>query len=814
MKASATEKYIILHGHFYQPPRENAWLEEIEIQESADPWHDWNARITDECYRPNAVSRILNDRGRIVDISNNYAKMSFNFGPTLLSWMETYAPKVYQSILEADKLSQEHFGGHGSAMAQVYNHIIMPLANRRDKETQIIWGLHDFKRRFGRPAEGMWLAETAVDLETLEILQENGVKFTLLAPNQAKSFRKIGAKEWQEGVETHRAYRCNLPNGESIALFFYDGQISQDVAFSGLLNNGKRFAEALRGSFDQQKKETQLVHIATDGETYGHHHRHGDMALAYCLHQIEVDNEVQLTNYSEFLAENEITHEVEIHENSSWSCAHGVDRWRDDCGCSSGMNPLWRQQWRGPLREGLNWLRDQLADIFEREMVRFHTDPWALRNLYIEVPLKRSIRKAEAFIAENIPGSWNSQDKSTIMQLLEMQRNGLYMFTSCGWFFDEISGIETVQILQYANRAIQLAEKITGRHLETGFLDFLKRAESNLDDLDNGRQIYEQMVAPSRLNLTKVGMHYAVASIFADRHDKLEVLNYECESEEFDRRNAGSHKLSYGRTRVKSKITLSEEEFSFVILYLGHHHVIGHTFDDLSKEEFLHFVERLKGTFESSNLSEVIELMKVYPKQRSFSFFDMFKDEQIKLLRGILDEQIALANSSYKKINDRNYNLMNVMRTQRLHLPGVLIKNLELVLNHDLTQILEADAHRISIRRLKNRVEELQKWDLTIDTEKFSFRATQKLNRLAERLANGDEEDAEKVLANIREALRWMGMLDLKPELSEVQNVVFRRMRQLSEKEFPHSEPYQEALIELARLIFLEVPEEWIWERV
>lgn len=773
MKQQNAQKYICIHGHFYQPPRENAWLEEIEIQESAEPFHDWNARITEECYRPNSVSRILNESGKIVDIVNNYARISFNFGPTLLSWMELHAPEVYQSILDADKQSMKLFGGHGSAMAQVYNHVIMPLANRRDKETQIIWGLQDFHKRFGRKAEGMWLAETAVDLETLEILADNGVTFTLLAPSQAKQFRKIGDKVWESGIDTRIPYTCHLPNGKQIALFFYDGNISQAVAFNGLLENGKKFADALCEGFDRNHIGPQLVHIATDGETYGHHHRHGDMALAFCLRHIEAHKIAKITNYSQYLELAGVSHEVEIHENSAWSCAHGVDRWRDDCGCCTGGHPDWHQQWRGPLREALNWLRDKLAEIYDREMARFHPDPWKLRNLYSGIPIQRSIHKAEGFITQHLVGNWDAKSKSTVMQLLEMQRNALYMFTSCGWFFDEISGIETIQILQYANRAIQLGERITGRPLESRFLEILESAQSNIPEYGNGREIYEKLVAPARLNLTKVGMHYAVASLFADEQDKLEVLNYECSSEEFDRLNAGAHKLSFGRTRVKSKITLSEEEFSFVILYLGHHHVIGHTFDSLSKEEFLQFIAKLRAAFEGSNLSEVIELMKVYPRQRSFSFFDMFKDEQIKLLQGILDEQMALANDSYKKINDRNYNLLNVMRASHLTVPQVLLANLELVLNNDLSLLFAPTTDRISIRKLRNRVQELQKWELKIDRLRFSFRAAQKLNKLAGLLPHLQAEERMKVAENIRDVLFWVKELGLEPELIEVQNVVF-----------------------------------------
>ncbi|MEO1654657.1 MAG: glycoside hydrolase, partial [Bacteroidota bacterium] len=345
------EKFICIHGHFYQPPRENPWLEEIELQESAEPYHDWNERITAECYNPNGVSRILNGDGQIIDIVNNYSNISFNFGPTLLSWMKDNAPSSYQYILDGDKESIQRFNGHGSAIAQVYNHIIMPLANRRDKETQVIWGIEDFRYRFGREPKGMWLSETAADIESLEVLAKYNIQYTILAPNQARRFRKLGSEEWYEGVNPKLHYVCRLPSGRSIVLFFYDGEVSQAIAFKGLLKDGEQFANHLIGSFSEHHEGPQLVHVATDGESYGHHHRHGDMALAYCLRYIEENNLARITNYSEYLSLFPPQYEVEIYDNSSWSCAHGVERWKSNCGCSTGGRPEWNQEWRAPIRE-------------------------------------------------------------------------------------------------------------------------------------------------------------------------------------------------------------------------------------------------------------------------------------------------------------------------------------------------------------------------------------------------------------------------------------------------------------------------------
>ncbi|MFH1486971.1 MAG: glycoside hydrolase, partial [Chloroflexota bacterium] len=324
------ERFICIHGHFYQPPRENPWLEAIELQDSAHPFHDWNERINAECYAPNTASRILDAEGRIRKIANNYANISFNFGPTLLSWLEGKAPETYHAILAADRESQGAFSGHGSALAQVYNHIIMPLANRRDKHTQALWGIKDFEHRFGRSPEGMWLPETAVDLESMDVLAELGIRFTVLAPQQAGRVRPIGGRGWADvnggRIDTTMAYQLLLPSGRKMNLFFYNGPVSHAVAFEGILANGEQFAQRIIGGFSGAQQSAPLVHIATDGETYGHHHKFGDMALSYALDRIKTGNLARITNYGEYLEKHPPTHQVEIIENTSWSCAHDVER--------------------------------------------------------------------------------------------------------------------------------------------------------------------------------------------------------------------------------------------------------------------------------------------------------------------------------------------------------------------------------------------------------------------------------------------------------------------------------------------------------
>ena len=496
-------RYVCIHGHFYQPPRENPWLEEIEVQDSAAPYHDWNERITAECYAPNAASRILDKHKHLIDTVNNYSSISFNFGPTLLSWLEKHNATVYQAILEADRIAQKKFSGHGSALAQAYNHIIMPLANRRDKETQVLWGIKDFERRFKRKPEGMWLPETAVDLETLTILADNDIQFTILAPSQALRVKDLDKENWQDvsggTIDPQIPYVCRLPSGKTIVLFFYNGPVSQEVAFSGLLRDGENFAHRLVDSFPTDSQEGRLSHIATDGETYGHHHRFGDMALAYALQSIQSRNLAKVTIYAEFLEKFPPTRQVEIIENTSWSCPHGVERWRANCGCRLREHAGATQEWRRHLRQAMDWLRDQLAIVYEREAAQYFSDPWAARQHYVEVILNRSEENFENFLTQFAHKKNLSIEKEKIWKLLELQRHSMLMSTSCGWFFDDISGIETIQILEYAARAMQLTKELKGLNLEKEFVNYLKSAQSNNPELIDGANIYERFVTPAVL---------------------------------------------------------------------------------------------------------------------------------------------------------------------------------------------------------------------------------------------------------------------------------------------------------------------------
>lgn len=794
MSGVAPHKYVCIHGHFYQPPRENAWLEVIELQDSAHPYHDWNERITAECYEPNATSRILNEGGVIKNIVNNYARISFNFGPTLLSWMEQYAPETYEAILEADKLSIKNFDGHGSAVAQVYNHMIMPLANRADKETQVMWGIRDFESRFRRKPAGMWLAETAVDTETLEVLAANNIRFTILAPRQARAVRKTGDTEWTEvnekSINTTKPYRCNLPSGKSIVLFFYEGDISQGIAFNGLLNDGKRFADRLLGALEEGD-EPQLIHVATDGETYGHHHKHGEMALAYCLDYIEKGGQARLTNYAQFMELFPPQDEVEIIENSSWSCVHGVERWRSNCGCNSGK-PGWHQLWRQPLREALDWLRDKAIEIFEREGAKVLRNPWAARNEYINIVLKRSDENVKRFLKDH---ALSEASSNRILRILEIQRHAMLMYTSCGWFFDEISGIETTQVMQYACRVIQLASQIGDVDLEPEFIQRLEAAPSNAAQYENGGGVYKKMVLPSLTNLQRVGIHYAVSSIFEDEPESLIIFNYVTANESFIKKEAGEQKLVMGITKVRSLVTRSEKKFAFAVVYLGKHNIIGNISLDMEHDRFSDVQIRIVEAFEEGRLGDVIGLMQTYFGSEKYTIWHLFRDEKRKVLDMIAQESMAELESSLRRSYNRDYPLINALANNDIPIPNTYKTTFEYILNADLIRTFQSD--KINIKEMERIVSELARWNLKIeDPGKLSRLASESVFKELKRISS--ERENVKRMQRLNRMFPLLEKFHLEPNFHKSQNLYFEIS--MENRQRPH-ESLEDAWIEQFSLL-------------
>jgi alpha-amylase/alpha-mannosidase (GH57 family) len=762
-------RFITIHGHFYQPPRENPWLEAVEMQDSAFPYHDWNERITAECYEANANARILDANDRIRRIANNYASISFNFGATLLSWLEASAPETYAAILEADRLSHDRYSGHGCAIAQAYNHIILPLANARDKKTQVRWGTRDFEHRFGRRPEGMWLPETAVDVESLEALVDEGIAFTILEPHQAARCRKIGETEWSTSrghIDPTMPYLCPLPSGRSIAVFFYDGPISRAVAFEQLLARGENLAHRLAGAFSDTRTHPQVVNIATDGETYGHHHRYGEMALAYALQLIEQQSLAVLTNYGEQLEMNPPTHEVQIVERTAWSCSHGIERWRSDCGCNTGAGAGWNQQWRAPLRDALDWLRDLTVEIFETAGAPLLRDPWAAREDYIDVILDRSDESVQRFIRKHaLPGA----PLTPVLELLEMQRNAMLMYTSCGWFFSDISGIETVQVLHYAARVIQLAERAANVKLEPEFIERITAARSNIADRGTARQIYEREVIPARLDLARVAAHYAVLSLFDTFEAEARVYCYQVTRRDFELHKAGRARLAIGSITVRSTITHETASFELATLHLGETELTGGVRPAGEPEDYDSLRKQLANAMEPGGIPTVIRLLDTYFGAMPISIRSLFRDEQRRVLHELILATLEEAESAFRQLHERYDPLMRFHTRLGIPVPKVLQTAAEFDLNLQIRRLLDEELGATA--EIEARLREARDEGVTLDEATLmAFRAA------AERAADRFRERPEALdrLELLESVIDVITAAELQVDLRGVQNRYYR----------------------------------------
>jgi alpha-amylase/alpha-mannosidase (GH57 family) len=773
MSVSPVQRFVCVHGHFYQPPRENPWLEAVETQDSAAPYHDWNERITAECYAPNGAARIVDSKNRILRITNNYARMSFNVGPTLLSWMEEKAPLTCRMVRDADRLSQKHFGGHGSAMAQVYNHIILPLASTRDRETQIVWGIADFEHRYGRKPEGMWLAETAVDLESLDLLARHGIRFTILAPHQCARVRSIagtaaaaipaaktGATEagavdtgWTDtpdaSVDTTQPYLVQTSPGHSIAVFFYNGPVSRAIAFDGLLNSGEVFAERLLSGFSE-RAGAQLVHVATDGESYGHHHRHGEMALAYALQLIE-EGDAKLTNYGQFLSRFPPTQEAEIVENSSWSCFHGVERWRADCGCNGGKAG-WNQKWRAPLREALDWLRDTLAPLVRPACSELLTDTDAARNDYISVILDRSHASIDAFFARHSIRTLTSEERVRALDLMELERNAMLMYTSCGWFFDDISGIETVQIITYAARMLELAAMLfpeTRGVLEKSFTDRLAKAESNDPQWRDGRYIYDQAIRPMVVDLEQVVAHYAISCVFprageASLTERDRLFCYTIAHVWETTLPYGLGQLRLGRVRICSILTEECEEAAYGLLHFGDQNVSAavRRFDAQEQQALAALAKEIEDAVDASNLTEVVRLMDDYFGESRFSLTSLFADEQRRIVKSILDPAMQSLETALTDLYSSHASLLHFLGRSGLPRPAALRVAAQFAIHAQLRRALEADP--IDVPAIERLLTQAREDAVVVDHPTLGYLADERMHAAMERLER-TPADAEAV---------------------------------------------------------------------
>ena len=839
--ASPSNRYVCVHGHFYQPPRENPWLETVEVQESAAPYHDWNDRITAECYAPNGASRITNKQDEIVRILNNYARMSFNFGPTLLSWLHDKAPRTYHMILEADRASQARYSGHGSACAQVYNHMIMPLASTRDARTQIRWGIADFEFRFNRKPEGMWLAETAVNRHVLDLMAQEGIKYTILAPNQCARVRPLkaalaveaatattlhggtakAAPSWTETpdatVDPTQPYLVHLDEGRTIAVFFYNGPNSRAIAFEGLLDSGEKFASRLLSGFhspvlSDSGHPAQLSHVATDGESYGHHHKHGEMALSFAMHYIEDQQLATLTNYGEFLARFPPTSEAEVAEDTSWSCAHGVERWRSNCGCNGGK-PGWNQSWRKPLRDALDFLRDQTATLAESLARPLLKDLWAARDAYIHVVLDRSPANVDRFLSEHAIRPLTEPQRIQIFQLLELERHAQLMYTSCGWFFDEISGIETVQIIAYAGRVLQLACELfgqPGRALEPKFLAILAQAIPNVPDLKDGADVYTRYVTGMKIGLEQVGAHYAISSIFRSYPEDGELFCFDVHRDAHETFTSGRGRVALGRACIRSRVTEESEEICYAVLHLGDQNLSAavRRYDSAGLASFQAFSADVRAAIRKANLPEVIRLIDhffqpaaphtsaedapahisldpVDPQAQpssapganpspiahtlpvppphatsasisqaptAYSLTSLFADEQHRILRTILNQTMGEMEDSLRKIYEDHASLLHFLTESGMNPPPALALAASFAINASLRRAIEAEPFDPDL--IADLLRRGSTDHVTLDTPILSFAAGQRMKRAMVKLeaATADSHPTH-ALATLQEAL-------------------------------------------------------------
>ena len=797
-------RYVCIHGHFYQPPRENPWLDEVEVQDAAAPYHDWNARITAECYWPNAAARLLGQSNRITAIVNNYATLSFNFGPTLLTWIARQEPDLLARIVEADRLSCERYAGHGNALAQAYGHAILPLANLRDKTTQVRWGVREFLYRFGRMPKGMWLPETAVDRPTLEVLAAQGLVFTILAPHQAKRVRPLGQTAWEtvspEKLDTTRPYLCRLPSGKQIGLFFYHGPLARGVAFEGVLNSGDRLVEQIMAAFRPDREEAQLVHFATDGESYGHHHRFGEMALAFAINEMEQHGLVRLTNYSEYLALHPPTWEVDIAENTSWSCAHGVERWRANCGCHIKPQPGWTQQWRAPLRTALDWLGGEIDRLFEQHGDTLLTDPWKARDEYVDLLLDHTPARIEEFCARHGKQLFSPSEQIAALKLLEMAHHRLLMFTSCGWFFDELSGIEGTQILRYAARAVELAEEY-GQKLEDGLVERLRQAHSNLPEYGDGARVYVQKVLPARVRFPHVVANQAMCEVLEPGRHSSTPQAFLVQWTDANREVYGTTALSVGRMRLTAVLTRESQEFAFAVLKLTSHDVHCVVSEAITGVPYDAVKADLLRLFTHHSLSEVVRGLDRFFGETYYTARDLFLDDRRRVLAGVSESILARLEEIYWQLYRENQRFMEYLRELDVPLPQGFSLAAGFLLNrtfmHTLTQVVQEGSGG---DRLEAVFTDARRWQIPIDTSAAADILQQAIeSRIARLLTNPMSQEILSLLFLLDLAERFQ----LAPNLWRAQTlfaqVCLRHLRDLLSQR-AHEEAVSHQVMLLHRL--------------
>jgi alpha-amylase/alpha-mannosidase (GH57 family) len=775
---------LVVHGHFYQPPRENPWTGTIEPQPGARPFDNWNERIHSECYRPNAFARVLDTRGRVERIVNNYEHISFNFGPTLAAWLERFHPTTYARIIAADRTSALARSGHGNAIAQSFHHSILPLCNERDRRTEIRWGVADFRRRFGRSPESLWLPETACDDETLCALIDEGLAFVILSPFQAARVRALGAQVWESVVDglvdTTISYRYfhRDASGRSIAVFFYDGQLAKSVAFDGFLASSHLLVERFERAAATGRGS--LVHLATDGETYGHHFKYGDRCLAYALEVEAPERGLRVTNYGEFLAEHEPAWEIEIKhdaagEGTAWSCAHGLGRWLRDCSCHASAPEGWHQRWRDPLRRALNFLRDEASQVFEDRGGELIRDVWRARDDYVEVLL--GSRDRANFLREQSARVLGDDEQVRTLTLLEMQRAALMMFTSCGWFFNDISGIESVQILRYAARVLDLIEEVGVEPPRAQFLELLAEAESNKHAEGNGADIFRTQVETARVTPARVAASLAISSLVADHAASGETAGYDFARTDSQQRQHGRLALSTARIRLESRATGRRFDYTAAAMHFGDVDFYCALREFASEEKFSATTRKLWDRFRAASLPSVLGLMREEFGPDEYGLEHLLSDDRRRAYEIVFGRMITRFTEQYEFLYEENRRNIEMLQDAGFELPAELraaaeftvgrrfeaeLQRLEREPSHDTLRaaLLIADevarlGYRLDRARTRRRVERLIARAVSSCVESHeaeNFEAAFELIRLAHAL--GLDADIERAQEIVYEAVR------------------------------------------------------------
>jgi alpha-amylase/alpha-mannosidase (GH57 family) len=774
---------LIIHGHFYQPPRENPWTGAIDREESAAPFHDWNERIHAECYRANGYARIVDHRGYVERIINNYLNLSFNFGPTVLSWLERAHPSSYARIQEADRQSMVRRGGHGNAIAQGYNHAILPLCNERDRVTQVRWGIADFRYRFGRIPEAMWLPETACNDPTLSTLIDEGMRFVILAPNQAYRVRALDGDNWRDvsdgSVDPRMPYRYfhRDGSGRSIAIFFYDGSLARAIAFEGALASSENLIERVAAA---RGPDGKLVNVATDGESYGHHFHFGDRCIAYALEALAPRRGLLVTNYGEYLVRNPPTHEVEIKpgpngEGTSWSCVHGVGRWYRDCGCSTGGREGWNQQWRQPLRRALDLLRDRAAAIFEDAGRDLFVAPWDVRNHYIELILNPNADRDD-FLTRYQRRHLGDAQRMRALDLLEMQRAAMLMYTSCGWFFADIAGIETLQVLKYAARSMDFMEEIGAPTPARQFLDALALAQSNQTGLGNGADVFRRLVEPARARPPRIAAHLAITSLAGHQGEHGVIGDYSYSKADYGQRSDGRLTLDTCRLLLSTRTTGRRFAYAAAALHLGGLDVYCALKPDPGPESFNHCAQRLWEQFQTASLPALLRIIQGEFGREEFGLDDILPDgrwEMYAMVYGDLSQDIA---DELARLYERNRRIVEMLGNTGFDLPSELRIITEFTLGRRLedeirrhNRSLDPDSYRDAVAIAEEVERHHYKIDRRASNELFSS-----MIAAAVKIAASDlrQDHIHRAL----EAVALAKRLGLSPNLDPAQEMVYEAL--------------------------------------